>query len=231
MTLSDPDQGRGERPVTDHLSRWGDDPKASLDQVLPWVAAELRRLAQSFLAGESKAHTLQATALVHELYLRLVERRRASWRDRSHFFGFAARTMRRILVDHARAQAAAKRGGDWVKVELCPELDGAEPWGAQLVEATPRLDLLALDHALRQLAELDPRLHEIVELRYFAGLTVPEIADALGVGTATVQRGWSAARAWLYLALGCSGRPEDPATETRALLESGASLPQGSGFG
>jgi RNA polymerase sigma factor (TIGR02999 family) len=185
-------------PVTDHLALWQRDPKASLDAVIPWVADELRRMAGAFLAREAPEHTLQATALVHELYLRLLERRQASWRDRSHFFGFAARTMRRILVDHARSRAADKRGGGWVAVALNDDLDGRPA-------DQGRLDLVALDDALNDLAALDPRLHEIVELRFFAGLTVPEIADVLGVGTATVQRGWASARAWLYQALTATG--------------------------
>ena len=180
-----------ETSITDHLLRWDRDPKTELDAVYPDLAAELRRLAASFLASESPEHTLQATALVHELYLKLVQRRTASWKDRSHFIGFAARTMRRILVDHARARATEKRGGDWVRL----------PWNESLDDEPADeggLHLPALDEALQELEQLDPRLHRIVELRFFAGLSVAEVAEVLGVGTATVQRSWATARAWLH---------------------------------
>lgn len=141
---------------------------------------------------ERPGHTLQATALIHETYLRLVELRRMSWRDREHFFAFAARTMRRVLVDHARARATAKRG------------DEARPEPLEVVEevvlagVTPDVDLLALDVALDRLAARDRDWARVVEMRFFAGLTLAETADVLGVGVATVSRQWAAARAWLY---------------------------------
>ena len=175
--------------VTALLRRWNDGPRAALDRVLPMVAAELRRMAASFLKGESPNHTLQPTALVHELYLRLLHLRRNDWRDRSHFFGFAARSMRRILVDHARAKSRLKRGG---RFETGP-LENAENVGVEV-----DFDLVALDQALDELARLDPRQHHIVELHVFTGLTFDQIADLLQVGSSTVRRHWSSARIWLF---------------------------------
>lgn len=178
--------------VTDFLDSWNRDPKQSLDHIMPLVSQELRQMAGSFLAGEQQGHTLQATALVNELYLRLLGRRQISWSDRSHFFGFAARTMRRILVDHARARASDKRGAGAGHLDLSEALDHVED---------SDLDLVALDEALNTLAKLDERQHRIVELRFFTGLNNQEIAELLGVGTATVQRQWASARAWLHQAL------------------------------
>lgn len=160
---------------------------------MPLVYEELRRLAANRLRGERDGHTLQATALVHEAYLRLVDQTRVEWRNRAHFFAIAARMIRRILVDHARRRQADKRGGGNVRVTL----------DERLVGATAReVDLLALDDAMRALAELDPELAHLVELRFFSGLTIAETAEALEISPATVKREWAAARAWLHRRIG-----------------------------
>lgn len=158
-------------------------------EVVPLIYDELRRLAAHFMAHERPDHTLQATALVHEAYLRLVDQKQADWQSRAHFYGAAAGVMRRILVDHARARRAQKRGGDAPHVPLdeCPAFSGAHSE-----------ELVALDAALRRLAERSPRQVRIVELRFFAGLNVEETAHVLAVSAKTVKRDWSMARAWLY---------------------------------
>ena len=191
-----------EHSVTDHLQRWSEDPKANLDSIFPWVSSELRRMAGAFIDREAPEHTLQATALVNELYLRLLERREVAWNDRSHFFGFAARTLHRILVDHARAREAQKRGSGWAKLPWNESLDGEPALVGGLGGRQGGIDLPALDDALTELEAMDPRLFQIVELRFFTGLGMAEIAEVLGVGTATVQRGWATARAWLHRELG-----------------------------
>ncbi|HEX6898756.1 MAG TPA: sigma-70 family RNA polymerase sigma factor [Thermoanaerobaculia bacterium] len=179
--------------VTRVLLGWNDDGKGALDRLMPLVEDELRRRARSYLDRERAGHTLQPTALVNELYLRLIDRRQVSWQSRAHFFAFAARVMRRILVDHARAQGAARRGAGWITVTLDSGLEAA----------TERdFDLIALDQALDRLAELDADQARIVELRFFGGLSAPETAEALGIGEATVHRRWASARAWLYGQLG-----------------------------
>ena len=156
------------------------------------IYADLRRLAAAQLRGERAEHTLQPTAVVHEAYLKLIDQRQTDWSDRNHFFAIGARVIRRILTDHARRRAAAKRGGgrERVAVEVAdlPGLDRAP-------------DLVALDEALGELAELDARQARVVELRYFGGMTVDEIAAALGIGRRTVDREWQAARTWLHLRL------------------------------
>ena len=163
--------------------------KDALDRLLPLVYGELRRLADRCLRRERPEHTLQTTALVHEAYLRLVEQDRADWKDRAHFLGVAAQMMRRILVDYARARATAKRAGATVRIEIA----GFEPSGEE-----PRTEeILAVDQALNRLAELDPQQTRIVELRYFAGLTVEETAEAVGISPRTVKRDWAMASAWL----------------------------------
>lgn len=175
--------------ITDLLLEWSAGEAGALDRLMPVVNAELRRLARRYLARESPGHTLQPTALVNELYIRLVDRRRVQWQNRAHFFGFAAQTMRRILVDHARAQRAAKRGSGIPTVTLDEAV--ALPSG-------PDVDLIALDDALNALARMDQRQSRIVELRFFAGLTLQETAEVLDIGEATVSRDWASARAWLY---------------------------------
>jgi len=162
------------------------------EQMLPLIYDELRRLAASYLRRERPDHTLQPTALVHEAYIRLIDQRQVDWSNRAQFIGLAAVMMRRILVNHARDRIAAKRGGSAERVPLTivAELIGA-----------PEVDLLGLDEALDRLAALDGRKSQIVELKFFGGLTMDEIAATLGVSRATVERDWTFARAWLYRAI------------------------------
>ena len=174
--------------ITQLLVAWSGGRREALDDLLPLVYDELRRLASRYLRHESPDHTLQPTALVHEAYLRLVDQRRVRWRNRAHFYGIAAQIMRRILVDHARAQRAEKRGAGWERVPL---IEDEMPAGAGDV------DVLALDEALARLAVFDPQQERIVELRYFGGLTIDEVAEVVGVSAATVVREWTIAKAWL----------------------------------
>ncbi|HSU32269.1 MAG TPA: sigma-70 family RNA polymerase sigma factor [Bryobacteraceae bacterium] len=174
--------------VTSLLIRWREGDRAALDQLTPLIYDELRRLARSYLRRERPDHTLNGTALVHEAYLRLVDQRNVEWHSRSHFFALAAESIRRILVDHARARVAAKRGGANVKLSLDEALAPADE---------KDLDMLALDDALKALASADPQQSRIVELRYFAGLTIEETADVLGISPATVKREWTTAKAFL----------------------------------
>ena len=179
--------------VTGLLLAWGSGSADAGERLLPVVYAELHRQAAREMRRESADHTLQATALVHEAYLRLVDQRRVEWRSRAHFFGVAAGLMRRILVDHARARRAAKRGGDVRPLTLgAVERQASDPSGGD-----PAVDLLALDDALGRLAALDADQARLVELRWFGGLTIEETAEALGVSPATVKREWVTARAWL----------------------------------
>jgi RNA polymerase sigma-70 factor, ECF subfamily len=161
--------------------------REATDQLLPLVYAELRELAARLLRHERADHTLQPTALVHEAYLRLVDQRVGTWENRAHFLGIAAQAMRRILVDHARRRSATKRRGARVTLD-----DAVAP------STGPSVDLLEIDAALSRLAELDPRQAQVVELRFFGGLSVEETAAVLGVGSATVKRDWTVARAWLH---------------------------------
>jgi RNA polymerase sigma-70 factor (ECF subfamily) len=180
----------GENPdVTLLLSALtrGDDGAAS--KLIPVVYAELRRLAGSYMRRERTDHTLQATALVHEAYLKLVEQRSVNWQSRAHFFGVAAQLMRRILIDHARGHTRQKRGGDDQKVSL----DEALIFSEQQAD-----ELLAVDDSLNQLAKIDPRQAKVVEMRFFGGLSIEEAAEALQVSPKTVKRDWSVAKAWLY---------------------------------
>ena len=176
------------RNVTALLAAWGGGDEAALEQLTPLVYDELRRLAARHLAREC-GQSLQPTALVHEAYLRLVDQRSVNWQNRAHFFAIAARLMRRILIDHARRRIADRRGGGAVHTTL----DHA---GDVSLERTS--DLIALDDALRELAEADARKSQVVELRFFGGLSVEETAAALGVSAVTVMRDWSTARAWLH---------------------------------
>lgn len=175
--------------ITELLLDWSRGDRRALDELMPLVATELRRLAGYFLVRESPGHTLQPTALVNELYLRLVDGDRVRWQDRAHFFSVAATTMRRILVDHARAQKAQKRGYGVTKVPLNEALDSS---------SSRDVDLIALDDALLSLAKMDRRQSRIVELRTFAGLSLVETAEVLQVSVATVSRDWASAKAWLY---------------------------------
>lgn len=176
------------REVTELLAAWSEGDRGALERLLPLVESELRLIAHRHLRRERPGHTLQTTALVHEAYLRLVGQHATRWQNRAHFFGIAARLMRRILIDHARGVAAAKRGGGAVHVALD---DAGELGWARAVE------LVALDDALEALARLDERKSRVVEMRFFGGLSVEEIAGVLGVHADTVTRDWRTARAFL----------------------------------
>ena len=179
--------------ITQLLEDWSGGDQGALDALIPLVHRELRRLARQRIAGERQGITLQPTDLVNEAYLRLLDIKEVRWQDREHFFSVAARVMRRILVDRSRSRGAQKRGGDLRSVPL----DDAENQGAS---ASP--DLLALDEALKALETFDERKARIVELRFFAGLTVDEAAVVLGVSPETVKRDWKLAKAWLFQFLG-----------------------------
>lgn len=174
--------------VTQLLLNWSKGDQGASEKLIPLVYDELRRVAQNYLSRERPDHTLQATALVHETYLRLVDQTNVDWQDRAHFFGLASRMMRNILVDHARRHRAEKHGG------LAQRLTLAE---AVSFPAQDDFDLVALDDALTRLAELDSEQSRIVEMRFFGGLTIEETATALGVSVATVNREWRLAKAWL----------------------------------
>lgn len=176
-------------PVTDLLRAWTTGDAAALDALIPVMEAELRRLARVYMARERRGHTLQTTALVNEAFIRLVGAREVAWQDRAHFLGIAARLMRRVLVDHARARGMRKRGGGAYRVPL-----------VDAMAATPAadVDVLALDRALESLASADPRKAQVIEMRFFAGLTVEETAEALRVSPDTVMRDWRLARLWLH---------------------------------
>jgi len=176
--------------VTALLLAWGRGEAEAREELIPLVYAELRRLAGRAMAGERGDHTLEPTALVHETYLRLIRQSGVPWQNRAHFFGVAARLMRQILVDHARAHKADKRGGGKPRLTLDSAL--AATAGGNEVE------LLALDDALTELTRIDEDQGRIVELRFFGGLSVVETAEALGISTATVKRDWAVARAWLF---------------------------------
>jgi RNA polymerase sigma factor (TIGR02999 family) len=184
------------RDVTTLLRAWTAGDLGARDALVPLVYDELHRRAAAHLRRERPEHTLQPTALINEVYLRLVNQRRAVWQNRAQFFAVSAQIMRRILVDHARAGRMAKRSGRWVRVTLDDRL--AEVEG-------PQVDVLDLDEALTRLAALDPRKSQIAELRFFGGLSLEEVGHSLGLSVATVERDWRAARAWLYNAL--KGRP------------------------
>lgn len=173
--------------VTRLLQNWRDGDQAALNQLIPLVYEELRRLARAYMRRERPGHTLQTTALINEAYLRLVDQT-VSWRSRAHFYGVAARLMRQILVDHARAQQALKRGGDRIQVSLSDAAGMIENEAAEMI---------ALDNALKSLEALDPRKCHVIELRYFGGLTIEETAEALRVSHTTIEDDWKMARAWL----------------------------------
>jgi RNA polymerase sigma-70 factor (ECF subfamily) len=182
--------------VTGLLRAWGAGDAQASDSLVRLVYAELRRQAGIALRREGEGHTLQPTALVHEAWLRLGDQHDARWESRTQFFAIAAQTMRRVLLDHARTRHALKRGGGAVQVTL----GGADAnAGARAADSTPldAVDVIALDDALKRLAELDPQKARLVDLRYFAGLSIPEAAEVLGVSTATVGREWAIARMWL----------------------------------
>ena len=175
--------------ITQLLLAWSDGDQAALEKLTPLVYAELRRLAKGYMFGERPGHTLQTTALINEAYMRLIDWKNVRWQGRAHFFGVAAQVMRRILVDFARARHYAKRGGAAQQVSLDEAVTIHEDRSAELI---------ALDEALKSLAEIDPRKSQIVELRFFGGLNAKETAEALKVSQRTVEREWNSARAWLY---------------------------------
>jgi len=175
-------------PVTQLLVAWTKGNRAALEELIPVVYPELRRIAARYLRRERVGHTLQPTALVHEAYVKLIDQSRAQWQNRAQFFGVAAQLMRRILVDHAREHAAAKRGGGVRPVTLVDAMAAAPDRG---------IDVLALDEALIRLAAIYPEQGRLVELRYFGGLTIEETGEVLGISPASVKRQWAVARAWL----------------------------------
>ncbi|MGH9318368.1 MAG: sigma-70 family RNA polymerase sigma factor [Vicinamibacteria bacterium] len=190
-----PDRRAEPPPITEILARWGEGHRDALDDLVPAVYSELRRLAKAKLAKERSGHTLQPTALVNEAFLRLGSYQRISFQDRAHFFAVAARIMRRILVDHARKRRAAKRGGPARQVTLSESRLPGKPMN---------VDLIALDEALARLEKKDRRQCEIVEMRYFGGLDDEEIAEVLGTSVPTVKRDWRVAKLWLRRALSVS---------------------------
>jgi len=182
-------ESRSSNQVTELLVRWRGGDREALDTLMPLVYAELRRLAKSYLQRERPNHTLQSTALVNEAYVRLIGQNLPQWQNRAHFFGVAAQLMRQILVDYARSHRADKRGGGAFKLTLGDAAEQAQPID---------IDLVALDDALKTLAEIDPQQGRIVELKFFAGLTNEDASEILGISTSTVKRDWVTARAWLF---------------------------------
>ena len=179
----------GDHDVTILLRKLTDGDKAAPEELMPLVYDELRRLARGYMKNERTGHTLQATALVHEAYIRLVDWENVTWQNRAHFFAVAAQMMRKVLVDHARSRDAQKRGGGAQKLAL----DEA----VSFPTAKREVDLIALDEALQSLAELDPIQAQVVELRFFGGLTIEEAAHALDTTPAIIRREWTVAKAWL----------------------------------
>lgn len=182
--------------ITELLLKWSRGDRDALDRLVPIVYDELRRMAHRYIARENRGHTLQTSALVHEAYLKLVDQSRAEWKNRAQFFGVAARIMRRILVDHARARDAWKRGKGTTRLSL----DTAPTLAAEADE-----DIGGLDEALTRLQSFDARQGRVVELRFFGGLTVEEAAEVMEVSPATIKREWALAKAWLFRELGGGG--------------------------
>lgn len=180
--------GHSSHEVTQLLQAWGDGDERALEKLTPLVYGELHQLARRYMAGEASGHILQTTALVHEVYLRLVDFREISWQNRAYFFGVCARLMRQILVDFARSRRRLKRGGEAPQVSLDEAL---------VLSREAPTNLLALDEALNALAELEPRKSRVVELRFFGGLSVEETAEVLSVSEETILRDWRLAKAWL----------------------------------
>ncbi len=193
-----------QNDVTALLLAWSNGDRAALDALLPLVYAELRRRAHQKLQREDKGHSMQTTDLVHEVYLKLVDQRRAQWQNRAHFYAIAARLMRRILVDNARNRHAQKRGSGRPPVSLDE---------APTLVAAPGVDFVLLDDALNRLQEMDERQASVVELRFFAGLSVEETAHVLELSPATVKREWATARAWLFREMGGGPAPQGRASD------------------
>ena len=175
--------------VTQLLESWSNGDRLALERLMPLVYDELHHLAQRYLRQERSDHTLQSTALVHEAYLKMVDQKNVRWQNRAHFFGVAAQSIRHILVDHARGHKAAKRGAGEAKLSLDEAIG---------VPEKREVDVLALDESLERLAILDPQQGQIVELRFFGGLSIEETAEVLHISPATVKRDWVMAKAWLY---------------------------------
>lgn len=188
----DPEPSPDPGPVTQLLADCTAGDRKAFDRLVPLVYDDLRRIAHVRLAAERGGHTLSTTAVVHEAYLQLVNQATATWQDRAHFFAVAARVIRHVLIDYARARAAEKRGGGALRVPLQEERDGRAP---------NTVELLALDEALSDLARRDPRLERIVECRFFGGMTMPDTAEALGISLRTAERDWTRAKTYLYRAL------------------------------
>jgi len=193
------------KTVTQLLVDWGNGNQAALEMLMPLVYEELHRLARRHIGRERAGHTLQTSALVNEAYLRLIDQRNVHWQNRAQFFSIASRLMRRILVDHARNRLYAKRGGGIQRVSLDE---------AAVVSGSRSADLIALDEALTSLAAFDPRKCQVVEMKFFGGLSVEEIATVIGVSSVTVMRDWSTAKAWLHRAM-----QKGNASETEKNLE------------
>jgi RNA polymerase sigma factor (TIGR02999 family) len=191
--------GQERAEITGLLMAWGNGNRDALGTLMPLVYEELHRTAERYMRRERPGHTLQTTALVNEAYVKLIDASRVRWQDRAHFFAVAAQLMRRILVDFARRRRKQKRSGGWQRVTLAEELAGGTERPA---------DLVALDEALEDLSQLDPRKAHVVELRFFGGLSLEETAAVLGVSTDTIGRDWSAARAWLLRELRRRGRTD-----------------------
>ena len=189
--------GSEQTGITRLLIAWSDGEREALDELVPLVYDDLRRLAAGYMGRETPGHALQPTALVHEAYVRLIDQRRVQWRNRAHFFGIAANMMRRILVDDARKRRAEKRGGGAERITLTGD-DIAAP-------EQHDIDALALHEALERLAAFDPQQERIVELRYFGGLTIEETAEVVGVSPATIVREWTIAKAWLRADMSAAG--------------------------
>jgi RNA polymerase sigma-70 factor (ECF subfamily) len=178
------------KDITSLLREWSDGKPEALDELMPLVYEELRRQAARYLRRERIDHTLQATALIHEAYLKLIDQKNVRWQNRAHFFAIAAQAMRRILVDYARTKHRDKRGGEARKISF--------EEAATLAAGEDSVDLIALDEALTRLAEIDEQKARLVELRYFSGLSVEETAEVLKTSQRTVERGWTMAKAWLH---------------------------------
>ncbi len=196
MTEDSRDRERDRRELTLHLTRLGDGDQEAADQLFPEIYTQLKRVAANYFRMERPNHTLQPTAVVHEAFINLVDHENVKWKDRAHFFALAAKSMRRILMEHARRRGARKRGGEWRCVSLEKAVADGELSGAEVV---------CLDEAIENLASIDERKARIVELRFFSGLNIEEIAHVVGVSKRTVETEWRAARAWLKLQLSGEG--------------------------
>jgi RNA polymerase sigma-70 factor, ECF subfamily len=179
---------KGVMDATELLRAWSEGDETAFSELVPLIERELHRLARAYMCRERKGHTLQATALVNEVFLRFLHAPTPRWRDRAHFVGIAARLMRRVLVDHARSRGYRKRGGGVQRVPLDKAL---------LITPEPELDVLAVDRALEAFEKIDPRKSQVIELRFFGGLSVEETADVLGISVETVKRDWRFAKLWL----------------------------------